>query len=210
MSEYSEDLEEPGKDCEDSHPEHPDQHEIFTDESRHDPSNVKSHTTSRPKYKAAMHELSELIKTNFTRDIRLIIPISAEQTPWQFKYVPARAKLDTGCEENLVSLEFLKSNEVQQSLLKIIPEDHEIALDGLDSTCVPEFEIRLSWYQGNELKMRKSKFLVVRDPPFDILIGTKRFVHDFTTDFRMPNPVLVIARRSKTRGIPLLPMGSSV
>jgi hypothetical protein len=177
------------------------QHGRDTEESQHRPQSITSHSDPRRGRKAAMQEFSNLIKSNFTRDIRLVVQTSVEQTPWQFKYVPARAKLDTGCEENLVSLELLKANDVHESLLKPIPGGEETPLDGLDSTYIPEFEIQLAWYQGHELIKRRSKFYVVNDPPFEILIGMKRFVHDITSDFRMPNPALIIASRSKTKGI---------
>jgi hypothetical protein len=175
------------------------QHGRDTEESQHRPQSITSHSDPRRGRKAAMQEFSNLIKSNFTRDIRLVVQTSVEQTPWQFKYVPARAKLDTGCEENLVSLELLKANDVHESLLKPIPGGEETPLDGLDSTYIPEFEIQLAWYQGHELIKRRSKFYVVNDPPFEILIGMKRFVHDITSDFRMPNPALIIASRSKTK-----------
>ncbi|KAJ5783189.1 hypothetical protein N7457_004963 [Penicillium paradoxum] len=158
----------------------PYQHEQQTGESHHRRRSTASHRTS-----------------NFTRDIELIVRTSMEEGSSNFNYVPARAKLDTGCDENLVSLELLRENGIDESLLS--PIQQEIALEGLDSTFFPEFEVELSWYQGYELKKRTAKFYVVKKPPFNILIGSKGFGPDFSD--LQNNHALFLAKRSKTPGI---------
>lgn len=211
MSEYCD--EEPGEDeidREDKPRVLTHHHSRDTEGSQHRPQSVTSHSNPRRGRKAALQEFSNLVKSKFTRDIRLVIQTTVEQTPWQFKYVPARAKLDTGCEENLVSLELLKANNLHESFLRPIPEGDEILLDGLESTYIPKFEIQLEWYKGQELKKRCSKFYVVDDPPFEILIGMKRFGDEFTSDYRMPNPILTLASRSKTKGISPSPIVDSL
>src|SRR4051812_25639711 len=59
-----------------------------------------------------LRELSKLIRTNFTRDVVLVIDISTSVGAPRMKYLPGRAKVDTGCEESLVAYDFLRRADI--------------------------------------------------------------------------------------------------
>lgn len=60
----------------------------------------------------------------------------------------------------------------------------------------PDFEIELTWYQEQQMKSKRSKFYIVKDAPFDILLGSWRFAHEFK---HPRSPALILASRRKGR-----------
>jgi hypothetical protein len=74
----------------------------------------------RRKEKVVMQELAKLIKSNFTRDATIIIDTSTGSGPPRFKYLPVRAKMDTGCDENFVSFDLLVEAGINEELFEVI------------------------------------------------------------------------------------------
>ena len=144
--------------------------------------------------KVAGRVIADLIKQNFTRDATIVVDRGAGG-PERLCYIPVRAKMDTGCDDNMVHLQVLKDAGIDENLLIPIEADAKTELIGVEGfVCTPDFEIELTWYQDRQMKARKSKFFVVKDAPFDVLIGS----HRFAQDLRRPN--LILARRAKTKG----------
>ncbi|KFY33053.1 hypothetical protein V495_08478 [Pseudogymnoascus sp. VKM F-4514 (FW-929)] len=150
----------------------------------------------RPRTRADLQKITQLIKTNFTRNVALAVEIG----PHNFKYVPTRAKLDTGSDENLVSLRLLKEAGINEDLWMPIQEEQGVKLSGVVGAVEPEFIVELAWYEGQEMKMQRSKFYIVENPDFDIVIGTKRITQELTKNYRQNIPAYVLASRRRTKG----------
>ncbi|KAI9666331.1 MAG: hypothetical protein M1821_004266 [Bathelium mastoideum] len=151
-----------------------------------------------PNIGAAFQELAKLIRSNFTRDITLVLDAGGDFNANRFKYIPARAKMDTGCDENLIRREILEravsSSSVLDSLLSRVEQECKIEFEGVEkATFTPKYEITLTWYQDRQMTSRKEKFYVVIDAPFDVNIGSLRLARDFNS------PALALFGRKKTR-----------
>ena len=149
------------------------------------------------KKKVALYEMAKLMRSNFTRDITIAIQIDAQSMPI---YIPARAKVDTGCDENLVAREVVERSGFTDSeldrLLIPIETEQKITFEGIENaTFSPKFQITLTWYQDRQMKSVKETFFVVEDAPFDVNIGLKRFARDF-----LRSPALILASRHKKKG----------
>ena len=143
--------------------------------------------------------LKDLIKQNFTRNATIVVDNGVGTFPERLQYVHVRAKMDTGCNDNLITMELVEKAGIDSSLLNVIPEDQAVDLQGLDSAkCTPLYEIDLTWYQDGDMKMRDSRFYVVKEGPFDMLIGSRRFAQDLGSD---GNPSLILAKRRKKKGL---------
>lgn len=85
----------------------------------------------------------------------------------QPRYVPVRAKYDTGSDVNLVPAELIVSNDLSSLLVE--EEDTFIGLNNQEyHTC---HTITLKWCTVNMHKMRTTKFHVTGDSPFDMVLG---------------------------------------
>ncbi|RDL37958.1 uncharacterized protein BP5553_05391 [Venustampulla echinocandica] len=156
---------------------------------------VRSYTgSSLPpgKRKDAMQAFAKLIEANFTRDATIIIDKQSGEGPSRFRYIPVRAKMDTGCDDNLISHELLTDNGVVETMLVPNDENKEfMSVQGFRFS--PEYQIELTWYQDREMKARQSVFHVVKDAPFDILLGSKRMAME------LQSPALILANRHKKK-----------
>lgn len=143
-------------------------------------------------------KLMELITQNFTRNATIVLDSGAGALSERVKYVHLRAKMDTGCNENLITLDLFNSAQIDKSLLVEIPEEDQFELTMIEGAkCTPMYKIPLTWYQDGDMKMRHSEFYVVRDGPFDMLIGSHRFAQDFDEH---SHPGLLIGKRGKKKG----------
>ncbi|KAH7194857.1 hypothetical protein DER44DRAFT_815512 [Fusarium oxysporum] len=132
---------------------------------------VKQHVDRRV---AFVSEVQELIANDFTRSLVLVVPNGAES----FRFVTVRNKIDTGSDENFVNAELLQRHEIDPTTITTIPEEtrEERTLHMLnDFKFTPTQEIRLSWHKPNDMKQRESDFVIVKDAPFDVLIGSKQW-----------------------------------
>jgi len=85
----------------------------------------------------------------------------------QPRYVPVRAKYDTGSDVNLVPAELIVSNDLSSLLVE--EEDTFIGLNNQEyHTC---HTITLKWCAVNMHRMRTTKFHVTDDLPFDMVLG---------------------------------------
>lgn len=142
--------------------------------------------------------MKDLIRQNFTRNATIVVDKGTGTFPDRVHYVHVRAKMDTGCNDNLVTIDLIKKAAIDLSKLRAIPGDEEISLTGLDNAkCTPLYETDLTWYQDGDMKMRESRFYVVNQGPFDMLIGSRRFAQDLGSD---DHPSLIIGRRRKEKG----------
>ncbi|QKD62159.2 uncharacterized protein FOBCDRAFT_254266 [Fusarium oxysporum Fo47] len=132
---------------------------------------VKQHVDRRI---AFVSEVRELIANDFTRSLVLIVPNGADS----FRFVTVRNKIDTGSDENFVNAELLQRHEIDPATITTIPEEtrEQRTLHMLnDFKFTPTQEIRLSWHKLNDMKQRESDFVIVKDAPFDVLIGSKQW-----------------------------------
>ncbi|KAI8402673.1 hypothetical protein FOFC_17989 [Fusarium oxysporum] len=132
---------------------------------------VKQHVDRRI---AFVSEVRELIANDFTRSLVLIVPNGADS----FRLVTVRNKIDTGSDENFVNAELLQRHEIDPATITTIPEEtrEQRTLHMLnDFKFTPTQEIRLSWHKPNDMKQRESDFVIVKDAPFDVLIGSKQW-----------------------------------
>lgn len=141
--------------------------------------------------------LKDLIKQNFTRNATLVVDSGVGTFPERVRYVHVRAKMDTGCSDNLITMELVEKAGIPTSMLFEIPEDELVDLQGLEGAkCTPLYEVHLTWYQDGDMKMRESSFYVIKDGPFDMLIGSRRFAQDLHD-----NPALIVGRLKKKKGL---------
>lgn len=120
--------------------------------------------------------------------------------PERVRYVHIRAKMDTGCDDNLVTMELVTKAGIKKSTLLDIPEDENIELHGLEGVkCTPLYQVDLKWYQDGDMKMRQQRFYVVQDGPFDMLIGSRRFAQDLGAH---EHPALIVGRLKEKKGLP--------
>ncbi|OAL22189.1 hypothetical protein AYO22_07233 [Fonsecaea multimorphosa] len=121
------------------------------------------------------------------KNATILVGSGSEVSSTRAKYMHLRAKMDTGCDENLITMKVVKRAQIDQSLLKPIQEEDQFEFTMLNGfSCAPEFKITLSWYQDCDEKMRRSDFYVVKEGPFDMLIGSRRFAQDFRERQALP------------------------
>lgn len=148
------------------------------------------------KQKEIQQGFLKLLQSNYTRDITIVVDVGTGVGPDRFRYIPARAKMDTGCDEDMVSLDLLLRAGIKQEDLKPIDEETGIefvSVQGL--TAKPEHEIELTWYQDKSMKIRVSRFYVMREAPFDLLLKSTRLSQEIRS------PSLILAGRRKNKGI---------
>ncbi|KAL8936871.1 MAG: hypothetical protein Q9211_003976 [Gyalolechia sp. 1 TL-2023] len=146
---------------------------------------------------AVGHALKDLIKQNFTRNATIVVNSDVESYPERIRYVHVRAKMDTGCDDNLITMAVFEKAGIHISNLLEIPADEMVELHGLEGAkCTPQYETTLTWYQDGDMKMREHKFYVVEEGPFDMLIGSRRFAQDLAAH---DNPALIIGRLKKRK-----------
>jgi hypothetical protein len=146
----------------------------------------------------------ELITQNFTRNATIVLDSGAGALPEKVKYIHVRAKMDTGCNDNLITLDLFDRAQIDKALLVEIPEEDQFELTMIEGAkCTPMYKIPLTWYQDGDMKMRHSEFYVVKNGPFDMLIGSRRFAQDFDAH---SHPGFLIGKKSKKKGefIPIL------
>ncbi|KAI3320113.1 hypothetical protein HD806DRAFT_247232 [Xylariaceae sp. AK1471] len=121
-----------------------------------------------------------LMHFDFTRDLILIIEVAAREGPDRFEFVPLRNKIDTASDENFVSRKVLEKHNMDMSKLIQIPEEdrRERTLECLGGHFTPEQEVALRWHKLQDRKQREGLFIVIDDPPFDLLIGSKQFANE--------------------------------
>ena len=77
--------------------------------------------------------------------------------------------LDSGCDDNWVALEFVQRAALESQIRRDIQIRNYAGFGGHHVR--PVGEISLTWFANNARKTRYTKFLVVKDGPFDLLLG---------------------------------------
>jgi hypothetical protein len=165
-----------------------------TEKEEHDQSVLSQTLKTKLKGKVG-REWTELIKQNFTRNATIVVDSGIGDQP---RRVTVRAKMDTGCNDNLITFEVFEKFGMDKSMLVNIPEEDQFDLVMLEGVrCTILYKIHLIWYYDGDMKMRHSDFFVVKTGPFDMLIGSYRFAQEFAEQGR---PGLVIGKKSKKKG----------
>ncbi|KAK0658713.1 hypothetical protein QBC41DRAFT_385020 [Cercophora samala] len=117
-------------------------------------------------------------KYNIDAAIRIIVDQPQAKHPGQaFKYYPARVKLDSASDVDLVSISYLRqAGALEHVTLVDIPEDMQIVIRGVgNGSLIPSHRVILEWCGHGESKIHEGWFDVVDFPDIDILLGTASF-----------------------------------
>lgn len=116
------------------------------------------------------------------------------------RYIPVRVKYDTGSDVNIISKEFAMEHDLGDLLNEIegggSQEDILLGLD--DHEYRVRFTITLSWCAATMHKMRKTKFHVTDQLPYDLLLGND-FIQENSVLY-VPRPALPLRLKRKTKG----------
>ncbi|KAI7076149.1 hypothetical protein KC339_g13886 [Hortaea werneckii] len=119
------------------------------------------------------------------------IAVTHESKP---RYVPVRAKYDTGADVNFMPITFLEKHglsSMQEELAEETPGDNVFI--GLNNEEYPvRSTVTLHWCASNMHRMRTTKFHVANDMPFDMLLGDPFIQENKTFD---PQRVALPLRR---------------
>lgn len=106
--------------------------------------------------------------------------------------------MDTGCDEDLVTYDFFVDTAIKQEQLVLIQKKHSIDFGGLEGFgFTPDFEVHHAWYYSQGMKIRRSKFYVVKDALFGLLIGSEHYSQDYGSS------MLILASRREIKGTPI-------
>jgi hypothetical protein len=142
--------------------------------------NAKKHRDPRP---------LKFAGSNFTFDVAIVATL-----PDGLTYIPVRCIMDTGCEKNMVAEEISTRAGIKEGQMKHLNGEYQFhGLDG--SVYEPEFKVSLTWYLGSHMKSRVNDFFVVRDAPFDVLLGSH-----WIRNSRSSGAALILQSRRKTKG----------
>ncbi|KAG8161943.1 hypothetical protein KVR01_007708 [Diaporthe batatas] len=125
-------------------------------------------------------ELADLMSSDFTRSIFLMIELEGRDDHTRFKTVPVRNKVDTGSDGNFVSRSLLDKHGMDPAKIKDIPhkmEEREFEmLNNFKFT--PEKEVTISWHKQNDKKQRETTFIVLDCDLFDVLTSSSQWVDE--------------------------------
>jgi len=138
-------------------------------------------------------------------NVTVAVERKANQGGHRFKYIPTEAqhaagrlKLDSGSDFDLVSREFLAlAGGLDGSLVEIPPHERPEIEGFQGAKYQPSFRTRLHWFREGDHRMQRTNFYVVDNAPFDLLLGSNRFVPEIT---EMARGMLAI-RPSRNKGI---------
>ncbi|KAI0450729.1 hypothetical protein F5B21DRAFT_517261 [Xylaria acuta] len=152
----------------------------YQDQITTTPKGTEFGTEGRQKGNELYMNFVSLMHCDFTRDLILVIEVAGCEGLDQFKFVPLRNKVDTASDENFISRKVLQKHKMDMSKLVQIPEEdrRQRTLEGIGGHFTPEQETELCWHKLNDRKQRYGTFIVMDDPPFDVLIGSKQFANE--------------------------------
>jgi len=85
------------------------------------------------------------------------------------EHTVARGKLDSGCDENWISMEVLTRARLEDQVEAMEDQRIYIAFDGGEFE--PMGKVDVTWYAVNAGKSRKTSFFVHDQVPFDMVLG---------------------------------------
>lgn len=153
----------------------------------------------RPTKASVLEDLNRLIRTDFTREIILVLDTGSGGPTERFKYIPAKAKMDTGCTGNLIRRAVLERAFRSESELiqLLLPVAEDVVFDGVnEQKFLPKHRIEITWHQDRGMDSRKDMFYVVDEAPFDLNLGSARLARDLR---RTQRSTLILAGRPRTR-----------
>lgn len=113
---------------------------------------------------------SDLVSSASPSLVMGTIAVAHESKP---RYVPVKAKYDTGADVNFMPIAFLEKHglsSMQEELVEETPGDNVfIGLNNEEYIVLST--VTLHWCASNMHRMRKTKFHVANDMPFDMLLG---------------------------------------
>ncbi|KAI0116269.1 hypothetical protein GGR51DRAFT_500834 [Nemania sp. FL0031] len=144
------------------------------------PKDPESSTGRRHRRNELYLDFVSLMQFDFTRDIILVVEVAGCKGLDKFEFVPLRNKVDTASDENFISRKVLQGHGMDMAKLVQIPEEdrRQRTLEGIGGDFTPEQEAILRWHKLNDRKQRQGTFIVLDDPPFDVLIGSKQFANE--------------------------------
>jgi len=105
-------------------------------------------------------------------------PTSSSLTIWacvkdgEAKYIGAKCLLDSGCNDNWISLEVLKRGGIETHMEKLPRGDHKyVGFDG--NACFPLGKVTIRSFMKIAATARETTFLVAENGPFDVVLGKK-------------------------------------
>lgn len=139
--------------------------------------------TRRPNANASYLDFVALMRFDFTRDIVILIEVKDATGADRYEHVPLRNKVDPGTTENFINADILARYNMDPARIMDIPLDgqKERTLEQIDGNFVPKQEVSLLWHLLQDSRQRQSKFIIVENVGFDVLIGAKQFAAEAPT-----------------------------
>ena len=111
------------------------------------------------------------------------------------EHVLARAKLDTGCDENWICTELLHRAGIGEHVAPVDVKSQYTAFGGAEIE--PVGTIDVSWHAQNAAKSRTTNFLVLTEVPFDMILGREFIAEESIFMFEKPTLALRMGKFSK-------------
>jgi hypothetical protein len=152
----------------------------------------------RQKLERFNRDLANLLASDFTRDLVIILETVSTEPTERFQWVSLRNKIDTYSDENFISHKILDKYDMKQGKIRTIPEaeqrERELTMLG-GYKLKPQRAITLEWYRPKDTQKRETTFIIAENnPPFDTLICKKDW------DSEIPQSAFPIFGRRKTKG----------
>lgn len=124
-----------------------------------------------------LFEFTALMQFDFTRDVIVLIEVEGATDADKYEHVPLRNKVDPGSTENFINRKILLKHHMDPAKITDIPEEDQAkrAMEQIEGKVIPKQEVTLFWHLLNDARQRQSKFIIVEDVGFDVLIGAKQF-----------------------------------
>lgn len=114
----------------------------------------------------------------------------------KIEHIVARAKMDTGCEDNWISKAILERGELIGSLEPVKSKETFLGFGG--AAFEPLGTMEITWFGVNTSKSWKNQFLVHRDGPFDMVLGSRWITEDSL--LTLGQPALALRMTDFTKG----------
>lgn len=112
------------------------------------------------------------------------------------RYVPARGKLDTAADCNVVALDLVIRAGLGSHLEDIIEPMSFAGLDGVKFR--PTKKLSLDWRLPNDHRVRTTRFFVARTSPYELLYGRQWMQENRTLHVQL-DALLVTVQKKRSR-----------
>ncbi|KAL8840031.1 MAG: hypothetical protein Q9176_004053 [Flavoplaca citrina] len=114
----------------------------------------------------------------------------------EIEHTVARAKMDTGCDDNWISEDLLIHAGLMGAMEPVELEEAFVGFGGAEFK--PLGALKITWFGINTSKSWKNHFLVHRDGPFDMVLGSTWIEEDSLLTFSQP--ALALRMTNFTKG----------